>query len=220
MSEFLSASSVSFAYGLTPVLKDVTFSLSSGDTVAMMGDNGSGKTTMGKLLMGLLTPSCGQVLLEGRDVRSMPLSQRGEKIGYVFQNPEKQLFCSTVHQEVGFGLLYRGVNSEQVAIRVDEMLELFELYPCRESFPFNLSQGEKQRLVLAAVMALQPEFIILDEPTTGLDSRRRQVLSDMLSRVADRGVGYILISHDREFCSKLCQRLLVMEGGRCHEHSF
>ncbi len=220
MAEFIAANSVSFAYGSFPVVADVSFSLASSDTVALMGDNGSGKTTLGKLLMGMLTPSSGQVLLEGRDIHQWPLSQRGEKIGYVFQNPEKQLFCSSVQQEVGFGLIYRGVDSQQVASRVNEMLKLFELTPCRESFPFNLSQGEKQRLVLASVMALHPDFVILDEPTTGLDSRRRQVLSDMLARLADRGVGYILISHDRQFCSKLCRRLLVMEGGRCNEQSF
>ncbi len=220
MSEFIVAKSVSFAYGPSPVIEQVSFSLAANDRVALMGDNGSGKTTMGKLFMGMLKPSHGQVLLEGRDVAQWPMSQRGEKIGYVFQNPEKQLFCSSAGQEIGFGLTYRGMDKQEVAKRVDEMLELFELNHCRENFPFNLSQGEKQRLVLAAVMALQPGFVILDEPTTGLDARRKQVLSEMLGRVADLGVGYVLISHDQEFCKKLCRRLLVMEGGRCDEQSF
>lgn len=221
MSELLRLEGVGFCYpkGL-PVFENVNISLSCRDTVALMGANGSGKTTLGKVMLGLLAPTSGRVLLEGKEVGKWPLAKRGSRIGYVFQNPEKQLFCPTVAEEIGFALSFQGLEPDRAKQRVEEMLARFDLAHCRDSFPFNLSQGEKQRLVLAGVMALAPDFVILDEPTTGLDRARKQVLADVLKRLADRGVGYVLISHDWEFCRSLCRRLLVLEEGACHEEQF
>lgn len=221
MAELLRLEDVGFHYpGGDTVFAHVNFTLDRRDTVALMGANGSGKTTLGKLLMGLLLPTSGRVLLEGREVARWPLAQRGSRIGYVFQNPEKQLFCPIVADEVGFALLQQGMERRAVEKRVAEMLDRFDLTHCRDSFPFNLSQGEKQRLVLAGVMALEPAFVILDEPTTGLDWQRKQVLAAVLANLADNGTGYIVISHDREFCRSLCRRLLVLEGGECSEETF
>ncbi|NLY32034.1 MAG: ABC transporter ATP-binding protein [Firmicutes bacterium] len=195
------------------VLKDINLAIEKHDTVALMGPNGSGKTTLGKLIIGLLAPSAGRVLLWGEDAAKYSLAARGRRIGYVFQNPERQFFASTVSEEIGFALKLRGMSPEEAEKRVGEMLGLFELEAYADTFPFNLSQGEKQRLALAAVFALNPEFIILDEPFSGLDWLRKQHLLAMLARVGETGVGYLLISHDEEMCARLCSRVLHLEGG-------
>jgi energy-coupling factor transport system ATP-binding protein len=178
-----------------------------------MGSNGSGKTTLGKVIMGMLTPTAGTVRLEGRPIQDYPLAQRGRRIGYVFQNPERQLFAATVADEIGFALKYRGLAPETIQERVAELLALMELDRYARTFPYNLSHGEKQRLALAAVLALEPEFIILDEPSTGLDWARKRRLATVLARVR-RQVGYIIISHDGGFCRELCDAALTLKGGR------
>lgn len=196
------------------MLAAIDLSIKAADTVALLGANGSGKTTLGKLIMGLLKPTAGQVLLAGRPIDSYSLGARGRRLGYVLQNPERQLFTPTVSEEIAFGLRYRGLAAEAVAERVAEMLALFELTAYAATFPFNLSRGEQQRLALAAIMALQPEFIILDEPFTGLDWLRKQRLAAILERVQRQGVGYLLISHDQDLCARLCGRKLSLAGGR------
>lgn len=215
MTSFIGLDKVYFTWPRgREVIKGISLDLNRQDTVALMGSNGSGKTTLGKLVMGLLQPSSGKVYLDGRPIQEYSLAQRGRRVGYVFQNPERQLFAATVADEVGFALNYRGMDAKAVEERVAEMLDLFELGRYAQTFPFNLSHGEKQRLALAAVMALEPEFIVLDEPSTGLDWARKRRLAAVLDRVRQRGVGYILISHDQGFCHELCQTILTLKGGR------
>jgi len=156
----------------------------------------------------------GRVLLEGSPVESYSLAQRGQRIGYVFQNPERQLFAATVADEIGFVMKHRGFPQDVIKDRVSEMLELFELEQHAGAFPFNLSHGEKQRLALAGVMALEPQFVVLDEPSTGLDQLRKKRLASALQRVRERGVGCLIISHDQGFCGGLCSRILTLKGGR------
>lgn len=195
------------------VLADVDLVIGKGETIALLGANGSGKTTLGKLMLGLLKPTWGQVFLAGTPVEHYSLADRGRRIGYVFQNPERQLFAATAAEEIGFALRYQGLPAQEIQERVAEMLALFELGQYATTFPFNLSRGEKQRLVLAAVMALNPEFILLDEPFTGLDWLRKQRLMKVLKRVEAQGVGYLLINHDRDLSSCLCSRVLTLKGG-------
>ena len=215
---FIQLEQINFRWPQGPaLLRDINLALNRQDTVALVGSNGCGKTTLGKLIMGLLSPTQGRVLLDGRPVGDYPLAQRGERVGYVFQNPEKQLFAASVADEVGFALRHRGLNSDQVEAKVEEMLALFELERRRDAFPFNLSHGEKQRLALAAVLALDPEFVLLDEPSTGLDWLRKRKLAQALEKVGQRGVGYIIISHDHGFCRQLCARTLTLEGGKLYE---
>jgi energy-coupling factor transport system ATP-binding protein len=214
MTAFIELEQVSFAWPQgREVLKGVDLALDRRDTLALMGSNGSGKTTLGKVIMGMLTPTAGTVRLEGRPILDYPLAQRGRRIGYVFQNPERQLFAATVADEIGFALKYRGLAPETIQERVAELLALMELDRYARTFPYNLSHGEKQRLALAAVLALEPEFIILDEPSTGLDWARKRRLATVLARVR-RQVGYIIISHDGGFCRELCDAALTLKGGR------
>lgn len=196
------------------VLQSVALSIRQNQTLALYGANGSGKTTLSKLMVGLLRPSAGAVFLSDRPLPSYSLGAVGKKIGYVFQNPEKQFFAPTVAEEIGFALAYRGFSPQAVEERVAEMLADFELEPYKTAVPLKLSRGEKQRLALAAVMAPKPEFIIMDEPFSGLDYQRLRQLQAVLRRLAAAGVGYMIISHDRDLCAVLCESELTLTEGR------
>lgn len=182
-----------------------------------MGPNGSGKTTLGKIIMGMYPPTEGRVLLEGRDIGKCSLPQIGARIGYLFQNPDKQIFNPTVYEELSFGLHYRGYNREESHLKVEKALDRFELRDLADAFPLNLSRGEKQRLAIASIMVLEPDFLIFDEPTTGLDHRRKTNFADMLTEISSKGTGFILISHDLEFCRSNTDRFLILKRGVLNE---
>ncbi len=215
MTAYINLEQVSFRWPQGgQVLGEINLSIEKKQTIALMGANGSGKTTLSKLILGLLKPTGGRVLLAGRPVESYSLAARGRLLGYVFQNPERQFFAPDVAEEIGFALKYRNLSPEKIQERVAEMLALFELEQYAATFPFNLSQGEKQRLALAAILAPRPDFIIMDEPFLGLDWLRKQRLQAILERVRNEGVGYLLISHDQALCARLCSQTLTLEGGR------
>jgi len=197
-----------------PAIAGLDLTLYRGEAVALAGQNGAGKTTLGKLLAGILEPSSGRVLLWGRDASDMQLFEIGQKIGYCFQNPERQLFAATVEEEISFGLIYRGMQKSEVDRITGELIQLFELESVRDCFPLNLSYGEKKRLALAASLALSPEYLILDEPTAGLDSGRIEILGRVLKELRSRNIGMLLISHNEEFLRENTARILTMEGGR------
>ncbi len=202
-----------------PVIAGLDLTLYRGEAVALAGQNGAGKTTLGKLFAGILKPSSGRVILFGKNAEEMQLFEIGQKIGYCFQNPERQLFASTVEEEIGFGLIFRGRPKPEVDRITEELIKLFQLESVRGRFPLNLSYGEKKRLALAAGLALSPEYLILDEPTTGLDSRRIEILSRVLKELRSRNTGMLLISHNEEFLYENTTRILTMEGGRIvHDH--
>ncbi|MFZ5969088.1 MAG: energy-coupling factor ABC transporter ATP-binding protein [Bacillota bacterium] len=166
---------VSFTYGkIENVIQNVEVSIQQNEFTAIIGDNGSGKTTLGKIMAGILKPSSGNTFIFDKNSREMTLGEIGTRIGYLFQNPEKQLFAASVEAEIGFALELKGYTKEQIKSIVDHMLDLFQLKDVRHSFPFYLSQGEKQRLALAAILADSPRYLILDEPTTGLDVQRKK----------------------------------------------
>lgn len=212
---FIELSGVSFSWPRGKrVLDSVDLRLEEADTFALFGANGSGKTTLSKLMLGLLATTGGSVLLQGRPLATYSLGAVGRRVGYVRQDPEKMFFASTVAEEIGFPLRYRGFSPKVVKERVAEMLALFELEAYRETFPLNLSRGEKQRLALAAVIAGEPGFLVLDEPFSGLDRRWRLKVRAILARMRDKGVGFLLISHDRDLSLSVCQRTLTLVGGR------
>lgn len=177
------------------------------------GPNGSGKTTLGRLASGILTPCRGRVLIDGEDSRDMSLGEIGKKIGFLFQEPDRQLFAPTVAEELSFVMELAGEEHEIIDDRVEEMLTLFELKGLRKRFPFKLSRGEKQRLALAAVLINRPQYLILDEPLTGLDIKRREKLMEILDRLRCRGVGMAVISHERSFFEESSEQLIKLEGG-------
>ncbi|MGE4484618.1 MAG: energy-coupling factor ABC transporter ATP-binding protein [Oscillospiraceae bacterium] len=204
---------VSFKYPRSDreVIKDLSCSFGRGEVVALTGGNGCGKTTLTKLMTGMLRPESGCVTVGGYDIKDMDLFQIGRRIGYVFQNPNRQLFCQTVYDEIAFGLKNLGLGEKLFACKTEEMLSRFDLARLRASFPGNLSFGEKQRTALAAVLALGTEYLILDEPTSGLDMRGREELGALLRGLADNdGCGVIFVSHERAFIDKYATREEVM----------
>jgi energy-coupling factor transport system ATP-binding protein len=195
------------------VLKGIDLEVEGNVCTAIIGPNGGGKTTLGKIMTGILKPTDGVVRINSRDTRELELSEVGATIGYLFQEPERQLFAPTVWEEVSFVMEIKGVPKETIDIEVGRILKQFHLSELGEASPFLLSRGEKQRLALAAIMVNNPSFFILDEPTTGLDMERKDVLSGILNSLLERGTGMIIISHDHKFVAKHADRVIEISGG-------
>ena len=216
---FLELDKVCFTYPgqAEPALTEISLVFEQEEITALIGHNGSGKTTLTKLIIGVLKPQEGKIILSGRIIKEYSLAEVGRRIGYVFQNPDLQLFCASVEQEIGFGPEKSGRSQEEVKEIVDFYLEYFELANYRNTFPLHLSQGEKQRLAIAAMLANEPEFLILDEPTVGLDAYRKKNLEDYLKKVAALGRGMIIVSHDTDFVHRMTQRKIVLAKGKLLE---
>lgn len=187
------------------ILDDFSTEFPAGKITALLGSNGAGKTTLANLIMGILKPQSGQILLDEEDLTNATLAERGMKIGYVMQNPAKQIFSATVQAEMEIGLRNMGLSEEEIAERSAKYLEYFGLAHHKDSFPFALSHGEKQRLVLAAILAMKPSYLILDEPTANLDFKNRKRLGEYLK---DLDCGVIIISHDKTFVKEYCEHLI------------
>ncbi len=211
----ISVEKVSYAYGDgTVALRDVSLNVSSGEFVALLGPNGSGKTTLAKHLNGLLRPVGGRVLVEGRDTRSARVADLARSVGYVFQNPDHQIFAPTVHSEVAFGLRIQGLPPPEVARRVAEAMDRFRLTAYADQPPASLGYGQRRQVALAAVIAVHPRVLILDEPTNGLDQRSRQELMEVVVHFHSLGHTIILITHDMSLVAEYATRALVLLGGR------
>uniref|UniRef100_A0A7C4FCM8 ABC transporter ATP-binding protein n=1 Tax=Thermofilum pendens TaxID=2269 RepID=A0A7C4FCM8_THEPE len=211
----ISARDVWYTYpGGVEALRGVSLELRRGELAALMGPNGSGKTTLAKVLAGLLKPSRGEVRVAGRPIAEYSRLELSSLVGYVYQNPQHQLFCQSVFEEVAFGLRLRGVKGEELEQRVSETLCFFELEELRDEHPFFLSKGEKRRLALASVYALRPELLIVDEPTTGQDRRFGEQLMGVLRQLADSGKSVLVITHSVDLALKYADRLIAMSRGR------
>lgn len=179
-----------------------------------MGPNGSGKTTLGKLVMGILKPDSGEIFLDGKNLSELSLGQIGNRIGYLFQNPGLQIFTLNVEEELSFALRLKGYDEKRIKSRVGKMLELFRLSHLVGEVPFNLSYGERQRLALASILINNPRYLILDEPTVGLDNTGREILAEVLLEHVKSTTGMTVISHDEDFIKKTATRILRLEEGR------
>jgi energy-coupling factor transport system ATP-binding protein len=194
-------------------LADVSVTVGRGELVALIGRNGSGKTTLAKHLNGLLAPTAGRVCVAGTDIAQMPLERLAQQVGYVFQDPDHQLFAPTVGEEVAFGPRNLGLPESEVAARVDEALAAVGL-DGRDADPFLLDKGARQRLAVAAVLALRPEVLVLDEPTTGLDFAEQQRMLALLARLNAAGRTIIVITHTPWVIAEYAERVVLLAGGR------
>jgi energy-coupling factor transport system ATP-binding protein len=206
---------VTFAYPDGPtVLDSLRLRVERGEFLAIIGQNGSGKTTLAKQMVGLLTPDRGDVLLMGRDRRELRPSETARHAAYVFQNPDHQLFAPTVGEEVAFGPRNFGLSPEEVEQRSSEVLRAVGLEDQRESDPFLLSKGERQRLAVASMLALRPRLLILDEPTTGLDYREQRRMMALVQDLNRSGIAIIMITHTPWLVAEYARRVVLMRAGR------
>lgn len=202
---------VTFNYGNdVPVLEHVNVQINPGEFIGLGGRNGCGKTTVTRLLMGLEKPLSGTILYNGKDITNEGAAMRSHFIGYVFQRPERQMFRSTVRDEVAYGPQQLGMSREQVEAAVTEALEATELTELSDAYPPNLNRGEKQRVAIASAIAMHTEYLILDEPTSGQDSADKSMLLDLLTRLNKQGMTILLITHDMDILAEFCQRVLVI----------
>jgi energy-coupling factor transport system ATP-binding protein len=194
-------------------LADAAVRFRRGEFVALIGRNGSGKTTLAKHLNGLLAPSTGRVLLDGRDVATLPLEQLAQRVGYVFQDPDHQLFAATVEEEVAFGPRNLGLPAAEVEERVAEALSAVDLRE-GDADPFLLDKGTRQRLAVAAILAMRPDVLVLDEPTTGLDFAEQQRMMALLRGLHGSGRTIIIITHTPWVIAEHAERVVLLAGGR------
>ena len=207
---------VSFAYpDQRPSVKDISFHAEAGEFIAILGANGAGKTTTVRLIDGLLRPAEGRVLIHGADTATSPVSERARRVGFLFQNPDRQICKNTVREEILFGLkAVRGEEGEEfLKTRTEEVLKDFDFTGDEE--PFSLSRGQRQRVALASILAVEPEVLILDEPTTGLDYRECCHIMDRIRRMnEEQQVTVIMVCHDMEVVLDYATRALVMAHGQ------
>ena len=207
---------VSFSYSdQGPTVQDVSFHIEKGEFAAILGANGAGKTTTVRLIDGLIKPTSGRVLIHGADTATSPVSERARRVGFLFQNPDRQICKNTVREEILFGLkTVRGEESQEALnTRCEEVLKDFGFTGDEE--PFSLSRGQRQRVALASILAVEPEVLILDEPTTGLDYMECCHIMDRIRRMnEEKQVTVIMVCHDMEVVLDYATRVLVMSGGR------
>lgn len=202
---------VSFSYNSTANIQNVDATIEKGDFIAIIGSNGAGKSTFSKLCNGLLKPSDGDVYVLGKNTKKEKVSDLAKHIGFLFQNPDHQICCQTVKDEIAFSLVNNKIPQNEIDERVNAALEEFSLDPNAE--PFNLSRGQRQRLCLACLIALNPEILILDEPTTGLDYRECMEMMEHIRNLNNKGTTVIMVCHDMEIVLDFAKSVIVMNQG-------
>ena len=208
-------SGVSFAYpNGTQALSGIDFSVGAGERVAVLGPNGAGKSTLFQLFNGLLLPAAGIVTVNGRLVEKAYLKEVRRMIGMVFQDPDDQLFSSTVRQEIAYGLINLGLAGDRMEEAIAWALQMVGLSGYENKSPFNLSGGEKKRVALASVLAMQPEVLVLDEPTAALDPRGVAQIIKLLNGInKELGITLVFATHDVDVVPLLADRAYVMDKG-------
>lgn len=204
---------VSFGYGERPVLRNVSFDARRGELLAVVGQNGSGKSTMASLLNGIATPDRGSVLVDGVPTGEYEFAQLAKRVAYIFQVPEKQFVCNTVYDEIAHGLRALGMSEPDVDARTLEFLDTVRLLDRRDASPYVLSHGQKRRLSVAAMVVGRPEVVVLDEPTFGQDFHQARNLMDLLRELADAGAAVLFITHDMRLVAEYADRAAVLCGG-------
>lgn len=204
---------VSASYdGELPILRDVGFRIPDGDFVAFVGTNGAGKSTTMRLINGLLKPSSGQVLIDGAPTTQLRTSQLAAKVGFLFQNPDRQICCSTVREELLFGFRAQGRAGAEAQAKVDAMIKRFGFDGDAE--PFLLNRGTRQLLALASIIVMEPPVVVLDEPTTGLDFRECAKVMDVIAELNACGATVIMVCHDMEVVADCAKRVIAMTAGQ------
>lgn len=200
--------------GGTMALKGVSMKVYRGDFLAIIGQNGSGKTTLVKHFNGLLKPTRGRVRVFGMDVEETPTSELVKRVGYIFQDPDRQLFTRRVRDELAFGPKNIGVPPGEIEERIRDVSRKLRIEHLLDREPYSLGKGEKQRIAIASILVMNPEVIILDEPTTGQDPRNRREIMDTMKMLHEEGKTIVFITHDMNLVAEYASRCIVMSDGR------
>jgi energy-coupling factor transport system ATP-binding protein len=210
----IEARDVSFSYEKHTVLKGVNLKSYANELLAIVGQNGSGKSTLAQLFNGILTPSAGVVLVEGKPTTDYKFAHLVKRVAYIFQVPEKQFIRSTVYDEIAHGVRTLGLAESEVEPRVASILEGLGLLEHKDRSPYVLSHGQKRRLSVAAMVVAEPDVIILDEPTFGQDYHQAQRLMQLLQGLADNGAAVVFITHDMRLVAEYADRCAVLSDGQ------
>jgi energy-coupling factor transport system ATP-binding protein len=214
---YISVQDVQFIYpDGTQALFGTSMDIRKGEMLSIIGQNGSGKTTAAKLLNGILQPTTGKVLVDDSETKDESTAVLAQKVGYVYQNPSLQLFRRSVKDEVGFGLrLLKKYDEEEINKIVEESLRMIDMWDKADEYPFLLTMGEKQRVAIAAVLALGPEVLIVDEPTTGQDFKRAYQFLELFDKLnKEHNKTIIFITHEMRFSAEFARRTIVMANGK------
>ena len=205
---------VSFSYpGQSPALNKVSVSIAPGEFIGLAGRNGSGKTTLTRLMVGLTKPAAGQVLLDGKPAQDCGPAVMARSVGYVFQNPDRQIFRDTVATEVAYGPEQMDWNETERQAAVADALSMTGLTELADAYPRGLTRSFRQKVAIASALALRPRLLILDEPTSGQDEEEKQQLMQLLGDLNRRGLGVILVTHDMELLLEHTRRTVVLHHG-------
>lgn len=206
----------SFSYPLEPpVLKDISFNIRKGEMVSILGVNGCGKSTLLKIFAGILCPQIGEFNAFGEQITEKKLMDNKfsksyhSKVGFIFQDSDVQLFCNSVKEEIEFGALQLGLDEEEIKQRIHSIIKLLGIEHLTEKAPFKLSGGEKKKVAIASVLIMNPDILILDEPTNGLDPRTQRWLTSLLLSLNKAGKTLITSTHNLELVQELSQRSVL-----------
>lgn len=208
----ISISDLFHRYGEVPALNGVSVKIYPGEFVALLGENGSGKTTLVKHLNGLLRPDSGVVRVMGLDAATEEIMTLVRHTGLVFQNPDTMLFADSVQEEIRFGL--DNIHASEPDERIREVLEMVHLTGQEQTYPRHLSRGERQRLAVSCILAMRPEIIVLDEPTTGLDEAESDRMMHLMESLQKQGHTIIMVTHNMRIAGEYADRIIAMENGK------
>ena len=199
-----------YTRGAVVALDGVSLDVPVGQSLGIVGQNGSGKTTLTKLFNGLLRPTSGTVLVDGKDTAKHSVQEMAPTIGYVFQNPNHQLFASSVAEELAFGPTNMKMSPDEVKAKVEEAFEFFDLSQYRDHHPYRLSFPLRKLVGIASVFTMGPKVFVLDEPTTGQDHQTTTIINRLIHRLSERGSTVICVTHDMPLVADVSERMIVM----------
>lgn len=207
---------VSFSYDGISALKNISLSIESNESIALKGPNGCGKSTLLKLLNGIIFPVEGTYYFDEHKITKDSMKDNKfskwlhQKIGFVFQNPDSQLFCGNVYEEIAFGPSQMGFSDEIIQKRTEDCLKLLEIEDLKDRAPYHLSGGEKRKVAIASVLSLNPSILMLDEPLNGLDSDSQEWLVDFLIKLKSSAKTILLSTHDDTFAHMVCSKVITL----------
>ena len=212
--KILEVKNLAFSHdGIKNTINDVSFHLNKGEILAVLGNNGAGKSTLCRLITGILKPQKGSIFLNNQCIDSWSIKQKGSAIGYVMQNPNQMISQHMIKDEIALGLKCRNYSKEEIDKKVEEVLKICGLYPYRNWPVSALSYGQKKRVTIASILAINPQVIILDEPTAGQDYKHYTEFMEFIKELSAQGISIILITHDMQLTLEYCNRAVVLSGG-------